>query len=88
MKVDKSPQVDLPFPAVGDSEGDVVPSDLPGIIDTHVHIMYGSDFPSIPYAWDREIKQIKKARLSRAAMTKIFRDNALQFFNLEHLQKS
>ena len=50
-------------------------------------IMYGSDFPNIPYAWDREIKQIKKARLSRAAMTKIFRDNALQFFNLEHLQK-
>jgi predicted TIM-barrel fold metal-dependent hydrolase len=45
-------------------------------------IMYGSDFPNIPYAWDREIKQIKKARLSSGAMKKIFRENARQFFNI------
>ena len=57
MKVDKSPQVeDLPFPAVGDSEGDVVPSDLPGIIDTHVHIFPEPVFKALwewfeKYAW-------------------------------------
>lgn len=45
-------------------------------------IMYGSDFPNIPYAWDREIKQIQKALLSRAAMKKIFRENARRFFNI------
>jgi hypothetical protein len=45
-------------------------------------IMYGSDYPNIPYAWDREIKQIQKAQLSDAAMVKIFRENARQFFNI------
>lgn len=45
-------------------------------------IMYGSDYPNIPYAWDREIKQIQKTHLSRASMVKIFRDNALKFFNI------
>ena len=49
-------------------------------------IMYGSDFPNIPYAWDREIKQIKKAQLSRTSMSKIFRENALQFFNVTDSQ--
>jgi len=49
-------------------------------------IMYGSDFPNIPYAWDREIKQIKKAQLSRASMSKIFRENALEFFNITDSQ--
>jgi hypothetical protein len=44
--------------------------------------MYGSDYPNIPYAWDREIKQIQKAQLSDAAMVKIFRENARQFFNI------
>jgi predicted TIM-barrel fold metal-dependent hydrolase len=56
MKVDKSPQVDLPFPAVGDSEGDLVPSDLPGIVDTHVHIFPEPVFKALwewfeKYAW-------------------------------------
>ena len=46
-------------------------------------IMYGSDFPNIPYAWDREIKQIRNAQISRASMAKIFRENALQFFNIK-----
>jgi uncharacterized protein len=46
-------------------------------------IMYGSDYPNIPYAWDREIKQIKKTRLSEACMDKLFTQNARQFFNLD-----
>jgi len=45
-------------------------------------IMYGSDFPNIPYAWDREIKQIQKSQLSRESMAKMFRENALQFYNI------
>ena len=51
-------------------------------------IMYGSDYPNIPYAWDREIKQIQKAGLSEASMLKIFRENALQFFNITAAQQS
>jgi len=44
--------------------------------------MYGSDFPNIPYAWDREIKQIKKAQLSNISMKKIFSENARSFFDI------
>ena len=36
--MDKSSKLELPFPAVGDKEGKAVPSELPGIIDTHVHV--------------------------------------------------
>ncbi len=48
-------------------------------------IMYGSDFPNIPYAWDREIKQIKKVQLSQASMARIFTENARQFFSITEL---
>ena len=46
-------------------------------------IMYGSDFPNIPYAWDREIKDLKKADLSREALERISSKNAVDFFSLK-----
>jgi len=49
-------------------------------------IMYGSDFPNIPYAWDREIKQIRNAGLSKAFLKRIFTDNAREFFNITDSQ--
>jgi len=51
-------------------------------------IMYGSDFPNIPYAWDREIKQIKEAQLSSASLEKIFSENARNFFDINDGEKS
>ena len=45
-------------------------------------IMYGSDFPNIPYAWDRELKELKAADISREALEKISYKNAAEFFNL------
>ncbi len=46
-------------------------------------IMYGSDFPNIPYAWDRELKKLKAACLSYDALNKISNKNAIDFFNLK-----
>jgi hypothetical protein len=46
-------------------------------------IMYGSDFPNIPYAWDRELKILKTMDLSSEAMEKILHENAIDFFGLE-----
>lgn len=46
-------------------------------------IMYGSDFPNLPYAWDREIKQINKSKLSDAQMRKILAENAREFYNIK-----
>ena len=46
-------------------------------------IMYGSDFPNIAYAWDREIKELKTANLSSEALEKISYRNAVDFFSIE-----
>lgn len=46
-------------------------------------IMYGSDFPNIPYAWDREIKLFAKMGLSDTSQELILFRNAMQFFNIE-----
>ncbi len=46
-------------------------------------IMYGSDFPNIPYAWDRELKALTKAVLSRDDLDRICGKNAAEFFEFE-----
>ena len=46
-------------------------------------IMYGSDFPSIPYAWDRELKELKAAHLSEDFLERLLNRNAVDFFGLE-----
>jgi hypothetical protein len=46
-------------------------------------IMYGSDFPNIPYAWDRELKVLKRADISYDVMEKISHKNAIDFFGLK-----
>jgi len=46
-------------------------------------IMYGSDFPNIPYVWDRELKVLKSLRVFRDALEKIAYKNAVDFFDLD-----
>lgn len=46
-------------------------------------IMYGSDFPNIPYAWDRELKELKAADISHEALDQITNKNAIDFFSLK-----
>jgi predicted TIM-barrel fold metal-dependent hydrolase len=45
-------------------------------------IMYGSDFPNIPYAWDRELKWLRDASLTGADLEMILNKNAAEFFGL------
>ena len=45
-------------------------------------VMYGSDFPNIPYAWDREIKWLHDSNLSNSEMKQVFNKSAMEFFNL------
>ena len=45
-------------------------------------IMYGSDFPNIPYAWDRELKVLNEENISRDTLEKISGKNAAEFFSL------
>ncbi len=45
-------------------------------------IMYGSDFPNIPFAWDRELKWINAARLPDKSLELILGKNAIDFFSI------
>ncbi|BBO72517.1 metal-dependent hydrolase [Desulfosarcina alkanivorans] len=51
-------------------------------------IMYGSDFPNIPYAWDRELKWLGDSNLSEPDLKMVLRHNAIQFFDLSDSMKN
>ncbi|MDA8305930.1 MAG: amidohydrolase family protein [Deltaproteobacteria bacterium] len=46
-------------------------------------LLYGSDFPNIPYAWDRELKRLKTAGLSAEDLERILNRNAAELFGLK-----
>jgi predicted TIM-barrel fold metal-dependent hydrolase len=43
-------------------------------------ILYGTDFPNIPYAWDRELDWLRAQPISDAARARILGANALALF--------
>jgi predicted TIM-barrel fold metal-dependent hydrolase len=45
-------------------------------------VMYGSDFPSIPYAWDRELKWLQGAGLKEAHLEAVLGGNAREFLGI------
>jgi hypothetical protein len=46
-------------------------------------IMYGSDFPNIPYAWDRELKTLNNSLLSPKNLEWFLHKNAETFFKIK-----
>ncbi len=51
-------------------------------------VMYGSDFPNIPYPWDRELKILKMGNISYDTLERILCKNAADFFSLNlHSEK-
>jgi hypothetical protein len=45
-------------------------------------LMYGSDFPNLPYAWDREIQRILRLNLNSDQQLKLFGQNAIDFYRI------
>jgi len=45
-------------------------------------IFYGTDFPNIPYAWDRELTRIKKRGWTDAVLEKVLATNARDFYGI------
>ncbi|MFZ5440137.1 MAG: amidohydrolase family protein [Myxococcota bacterium] len=43
-------------------------------------ILYGTDFPNLPYAWDRELKHLLKLRLGDEVEAGLLGQNALRLF--------
>ena len=50
-------------------------------------IVYGTDFPNIPFAWDREIKWLDRAGLSDESMKLIFHKNSMDLFSIQTEKK-
>jgi uncharacterized protein len=46
-------------------------------------VMYGSDFPNIPYAWDRELRCLKASGLPWESLEWILKKSAAAFFSLD-----
>lgn len=61
---------------------------LPGNDPPHLasmrtdRIMFGTDFPNIPYAWDRELRHLIALHLPEEALERILGLNALEFFRI------
>ena len=45
-------------------------------------ILYGTDFPNIPYAWDRELTKLSGLGLPQEHLARILAGNALDFFGI------
>jgi len=45
-------------------------------------IMFGTDFPNLPYAWDREIKRLARQNLAPDALAKVLGRNAVEFYKI------
>jgi uncharacterized protein len=47
-------------------------------------VLFGTDFPNIPYAWDRELKRLCEMSLTQDSLELILGTNAAHFFKLGH----
>jgi predicted TIM-barrel fold metal-dependent hydrolase len=45
-------------------------------------IFYGTDFPNLPYGWDRELVRIKSRKWSDATLEKVLATNARDFYGI------
>jgi len=45
-------------------------------------IIFGTDFPNLPYAWDREIRRLSELKLSDTVLERILGKNALEFYSI------
>ena len=49
-------------------------------------LIFGSDFPNLPYAWDREIKKLCNLNLNQARLFKLIRQNAVEFYAINTVE--
>jgi len=64
---------------------DYLPMDyFPDIAKMRVErVMFGTDFPNLPYAWDREIKRLVGLNLSEDSIARIIGENAIEFYGID-----
>ncbi len=58
-------------------------SDIPDLSQMRAdRLIFGSDFPNLPYAWDREIKQVCHLNLTPERLSKLLYKNAIEFYSI------
>ena len=64
---------------------DYLPMDyFPELMDMRVdRIIFGTDFPNLPYAWDREIRRLIELKLPESALERILGKNAMEFYAIK-----
>ena len=45
-------------------------------------VMYGTDFPHLPFAWDRELRRLCELDLPEESLERILGENAMEFFSI------
>ena len=45
-------------------------------------LIFGSDFPNLPYAWDRELQRIDRLNLAPEQLTMLLSQNAVEFYRI------
>ena len=65
--------------------GDYLPfAGIPAIEDLREdRVIYGTDFPNLPYAWDREIKAVAAMHLSRQRLRRFLGKNAAELYSIQ-----
>ena len=46
-------------------------------------VIFGTDFPNLPYAWDREIRKMASLNLKEEQLARLLGRNAAQFYGIE-----
>ena len=46
-------------------------------------IIYGTDFPNVPYAWDRELKRLVASGLPDASLERLLGRNAAELWGFD-----
>lgn len=64
---------------------DYLPLKTPPVIESFRvdRLLYGTDFPNIPYAWDRELQRLMQRDLSDSGMTRLLGLNAAELFGIQ-----
>ena len=46
-------------------------------------VMFGTDFPNLPYAWDRELRRLAGLNLADKIQAKVLGENAVEFYAIK-----
>ncbi|MFH1982939.1 MAG: amidohydrolase family protein [Pseudomonadota bacterium] len=58
-------------------------TELPPLADFRSdRVMFGTDFPNIPYAWDREIKKLAAMGIDASFLARLLGENAAAFYGI------